>query len=75
MTDHPVDGAGVTDDGAADRFRLGEHKWLIISVCLGAVAVGFVLWLALLGVGAASGLIIIVVVGLAMIALGTRMRG
>jgi len=65
------DGAG----SAAERFRPSEHPWLIVAVGLGLVAGVFVVWLAALGVAAAQGLIVIVVVGLAIIAFGTRMRG
>lgn len=66
------------DEGYEDgpeRFKVGEHRWLIIASALGLVAVAFVVLLAFAGDPLATSLIIVVVVGLAIIALGTRLRG
>ena len=59
----------------SDRFRASEHPWLIVAVALGALAALAVVFLAAIGFTPAVGLIVIVLVGLAIIAVGTRMRG
>lgn len=56
------------------------HSWLydhigrISGVVLGLIAFGFVAFLAAIGSKPALGLVIVLVVGVAMIAIGGRMR-
>ena len=58
-----------------EPFRLREHIGMISGMFLGAIAFLAVLALALLGDEQAVTLLIVIVVGLGLIAIGTRMRG
>jgi hypothetical protein len=62
-------------DNSREPFRIRDHIGMISALFLGAVAFLAVLALALLGDEQAVTLLIVIVVGLSLIALGTRMRG
>jgi len=56
-------------------FRIRDHIGMISGVILGTIALLAVVALALVGDEAAVTLLVVIVVGLSLIALGTRMRG
>lgn len=73
----PLDPGARGDAGDLERepFRIRDHIGMILGVILGGLAVLAVVVLAVLGFEPAIGLLVVVVVGLALIALGTRLRG
>lgn len=58
-----------------ETFRIRDHIGVISGIVLGAIAFAFVALLAFLGNEPALTLLVVVLVGLALIAIGTRMRG
>ena len=58
-----------------ETFRIRDHIGVISGLFLGAVAFLSVVALAVMGDEQALTLLVVVVVGLGLIALGTRMRG
>jgi hypothetical protein len=62
-------------DGPREPFRIRDHIGMISGITLGAIAFLAVLALALLGDEQALTLLVVIVVGLGLIALGSRMRG
>jgi hypothetical protein len=62
-------------DEPREPFRIRDHIGMISGIILGAIALLAVLSLALLGDEQATTLLVVIVVGLGLIALGTRMRG
>lgn len=57
------------------RFRVRDHIGVISGLFLGGVAFLSVLALAIMGDEQAVTLLVVIVVGIGLIALGTRMRG
>ena len=66
---------GTDERRTREPFRIRGHIGMIIGLFLGALAVLAVIGLALLGDEQALTLLVVIVVGLGLIALGTRMRG
>lgn len=62
-------------DGPREPFRIRDHIGMISGIILGSIAFLAVVALALLGDEQALTLLVVIVVGLGLIALGTRMRG
>lgn len=62
-------------DEPREPFRIRDHIGMILGIILGGIAVLAVLALALLGDEQAVTLLVVIVVGLGLIALGTRMKG
>lgn len=62
-------------DEPREPFRIRDHIGMISGIILGAIALLAVLSLALLGDEQATTLLVVIIVGLGLIALGTRMRG
>jgi hypothetical protein len=58
-----------------EKFRIRDHIVVISGLLLGTVAFLFVVALAVMGDEAAVTLLVVIVVGIGLIALGTRMRG
>ncbi|MGD0984684.1 MAG: hypothetical protein ABSA65_12845 [Acidimicrobiales bacterium] len=58
-----------------EKFRIRDHIGVISGLLLGTVAFLFVVALAVMGDEAAVTLLVVIVVGIGLIALGTRMRG
>jgi amino acid transporter len=69
MSDHPA--------GPPQRktFKLWDHIGVISAVVLGLVVLAFLVVLAAAGYEAALAMIVVLVVGIAFIFLGGRMRG
>jgi uncharacterized membrane protein YuzA (DUF378 family) len=63
------------NDESRVPFRLRDHIGVISGLLLGSVAFLFVVALAILGDEPALTLLVVIVVGIALIALGTRIRG
>jgi len=61
--------------GSRVRFRVRDHIGVISGLFLGGVAFLSVLALAIMGDEQAVTLLVVIVVGIGLIALGTRMRG
>ena len=57
------------------KFRIRDHIGVISGLLLGAIALLSVVALAVIGDEAAVTLLVVMVVGIGLIALGTRMRG
>jgi hypothetical protein len=64
----------VSDESRAP-FRVRDHIGVISGLMLGGIAFAFVVVLAVMGDEAAVTLLVVAVVGIGLIALGTRMRG
>ena len=62
-------------DEAREPFRLRDHIGIISGLFLCGIAFASVLMLAVLGDEQALTLLVVIVVGIGLIALGTRMRG
>jgi hypothetical protein len=62
-------------DEPREPFRIRDHIGMISGIFLGAIALFVVVALAALGDEQATTLLVVAVVGLGLIALGTRMRG
>jgi len=62
-------------DEEREPFRIRDHVGMILGVILGGIAFLAVLALALIGDEQAVTLLVVIVIGLGLIALGTRMRG
>ncbi len=58
-----------------EPFRIRDHIGLILGMFLGGLAFLAVVALAVIGDEQAITLLVVIVVGLGLIALGTRMRG
>jgi len=65
----------MSDEPPRVPFRIRDHIGVIVGIILGSIAFLFVVGLALIGDQAALALLVVIAVGLALIALGTRMRG
>lgn len=65
----------MSDEPPRVPFRIRDHIGMISGIILGSIALVFVVGLALIGDQAALALLVVIAVGLALIALGTRMRG
>ncbi len=63
------------NDELREKFQLRDHIGVISGLALGAVAFAFVVALAVMGDEAALTLLVVIVVGVGLIALGTRLRG
>ncbi|MGD0440996.1 MAG: hypothetical protein ABSB52_10260 [Acidimicrobiales bacterium] len=63
------------NDEPREKFRIRDHIGVISGLFLGAVAFAFVVALAVMGDEAAVTLLVVIVVGIGLIAIGTRMRG
>ena len=63
------------NDESRVEFRIRDHIWVISGLFLGAVAFLSVVAFAVMGDEAAVTLLVVIVVGIGLIALGTRMRG
>ena len=63
------------NDESRVEFRIRDHIGVISGLFLGAVAFLSVVAFAVMGVEAAVTLLVVIVVGIGLIALGTRMRG
>jgi hypothetical protein len=59
---------------AREPFRIRDHIGVISGLFLGIIAFLFVVAMAALGSEAALTLLVVVVVGIAMIAIGSRLR-
>ena len=64
----------MSDESRAP-FRVRDHIGVISGLVLGGIAFSFVVALAVMGDEAAVTLLVVAVVGIGLIALGTRMRG
>ncbi len=64
----------MSDESRAP-FRVRDHIGVISGLVLGGIAFSFVAALAVMGDEAAVTLLVVAVVGIGLIALGTRMRG
>jgi hypothetical protein len=64
----------VNDESRA-KFRIRDHIGVISGLFLGGIAFLSVVALAVMGDEAAVTLLVVMVVGIGLIALGTRMRG
>ena len=64
----------MSDESRAP-FRVRDHIGVISGLMLGGIAFAFVVVLAVMGDEAAVTLLVVAVVGIGLIALGTRMRG
>jgi len=62
-------------DGSRETFRIRDHIGVISGIFLGGLAFLSVVALAVMGDEQAVTLLVVVLVGLGLIALGTRMRG
>jgi len=62
-------------DDPREPFRIRDHIGVISGIILASIAFLAVVALALLGDEQALTLLVVIVVGLGLIALGTRMRG
>ena len=79
--DAPVPGEPATGEvaelgeaGEPVPFVASEHIGMIIGALLGLLVLTALVALAVIGFEPATGLLILIVVGLALIALGSRMR-
>lgn len=63
------------NDEPRARFRIRDHIGVISGLFLGTIAFLSVVVLAIIGDEAAVTLLVVMVVGIGLIALGTRMRG
>jgi len=63
------------NEQAREPFRIRDHIGVISGLVLGGIAFSFVVALAVMGDEAAVALLVVIVVGLGLVALGTRMRG
>ncbi|MGO9332912.1 MAG: hypothetical protein ACLQCU_02450 [Acidimicrobiales bacterium] len=62
-------------DEAREPFRLRDHIGVLAGLFLGAIAFVSVVVLAVVGDEQALTLLVVIVVGIGLIAVGTRMRG
>jgi hypothetical protein len=62
------------NDQSREPFRIRDHIGVISGLFLGLIAFAFVVFVAALGDEPAITLVVVVVVGIALIALGARMR-
>jgi hypothetical protein len=67
-------GAGGGAGGRREPFRLRDHVGMISGAVLGTVLFAFLVLLALAGSPGAFVLLVVIVVGVAMVALGGRLR-
>jgi hypothetical protein len=63
------------NDELREKFRIRDHIGVISGLVLGIAAFAFVVALAVMGDEAAVTLLVVIVVGVGLIALGTRLRG
>lgn len=68
-------GTGGQGPGGRPPFRVRDHIGVISGVVLGAFVLAFLVLLAFAGDPNAVAILVVVVVGLALIALGAQMRG
>jgi len=62
------------NDQAREPFRIRDHIGIISGLFLGLIAFLFVVFLAVIGDEPAITLLVVVVVGVALIGVGARMR-
>ncbi len=68
-------GGSRVNDELREKFRIRDHIGVISGLVLGIAAFAFVVALAVMGDEAAVTLLVVIVVGVGLIALGTRLRG
>lgn len=75
MSGERKEGAPPGAGGRREPFRLRDHVGMISGAVLGVVFFAFLVLLALAGSPGAFVFLVVLVVGVAMIALGGRLRG